>query len=300
MTPISRARKLGLAALLAPLCLLTGAAPAWSQATPAPVSPFAHIPAPSGVSPFSSIDRPRVLMRSGAGSQAAEFPRRAMAKVLAELNMPVTFIEDVAFFTPENLADFDIVINSGSVDQITPAEETAVYNFVQNGGSFLGLHNASAGGAVGGDWEKLIGGRFIKHPPPYMMRVRVTEAVRKHPITRGVETFEVVDEHHFVSYHVEPAPPGSGPPGRFETSFWTSAPSVLFQSESIDNTVDPELPEYRDFTKNGVTAVIGGWSREIGKGRMVFMAPGHMNEVMQHPMMQKLYANSMKWLAREN
>ena len=27
---------------------------------------------------------------------------------------------------------------------------------------------------------------------------------------------------------------------------------------------------------------------------------GHMNEVMQHPMMQKLYANSMKWLAREN
>lgn len=300
MSRVSLVRKL-CAALSVPLCILIGAAPASSQApNQAAPNAFASIPAPSQVSPFSSIDRPRVLMRSGAGSQAAEFPRRAMAKVFADLNMPAIFIEDVAFFTPENLANFDIVVNSGSVDQITPAEETAVLDFVQNGGSFLGLHNASAGGAVGGDWEKLIGGRFIKHPPPYMMRVRATEAGRKHPIMRGVETFDVVDEHHFVTYLFETAPPGSGPPGRFQTSFWTSAPSVLFSSESIDNTVDPELSQYRDFAKNGVTQIIGGWSREIGKGRMVFMAPGHMNEVMQHPMMQKLYRNSMNWLARED
>jgi type 1 glutamine amidotransferase len=88
-------------------------------------------------------------MHSGCPSQAAEFPRRAMAKVFADLNMPVTYIEDLSLLTPENLSHFDIFVNSGSVDLITPEEEKAVYDFVQNGGGFLGLHNASAGPAGG-------------------------------------------------------------------------------------------------------------------------------------------------------
>ncbi len=251
-------------------------------------------------SPYSSIKRPRVLMHSGCGSQPAEFPRRAMAVTLTALNMPAVYIEDLSLLTPENLSHFDIFINSGSVDSITPDQEKAVYDFVQNGGSFLALHNASAGGPVGGLWEKLVGGRFQKHPPPYLMKVHVTEAGRQSPITKGVEDFEVVDEHHFVSYLFEPAPPGIGPEGPLQTSFWTGAPHVLFESDSVDNTIDPELARYGAFAKNGVTSLIGGWWREEGKGRMVFFAPGHTAEVMNHPMMQRLYQNALKWLAREN
>jgi type 1 glutamine amidotransferase len=249
-------------------------------------------------SPYSSLRRPRVLMHSGCSSQAAEFPRRAISRVLTELNMPAVYIEDLSLLTPENLAQFDVFINSGSVDAITPEQQKAVYDFVQKGGSFLALHNASAGPA-NGPWQELIGGRFLKHPPPYLMRVHVTEAGRKSPITRGVEDFEVVDEHHFVSYLFEPQPPSTGPDGPWKTSFWTSAPHVLFESDAVDNAIDPDKAQYGDFAKNGVTPLIGGWWREEGAGRVVFFAPGHMAEVMNHPMMQKLYANALEWLARE-
>ncbi len=261
---------------------------------------FAIVPAWGQQSPFSSIRRPRVLMHSGCGSQAAEFPRRAMSLALTDLNMPTVYIEDLSLLTPENLANFDIFVNSGSVDAITPEQEKAVYDFVQNGGSFLALHNASAGGARGGLWEQLVGGRFQKHPPPYMMKVHATEAGKKSPIMKGIEDFQIVDEHHFVTYNFEEAPEGIGPEGPLKTAFWTSAPHVLFQSDSIDNTVDPELSNYASFAKNGVTPLIGGWWREVGKGRMIFYAPGHMAEVMYHPMMQKLYRNALTWLAREN
>ena len=134
----------------------------------------------------------------------------------------------------------------------------------------------------------------------YPMRVHVTEAGKKSPITKGVEDFVVVDEHHFVTYKFEPAPPNIGPEGPVQTSFWTTAPHVLFESVSVDNTLDPEVAQYGAFGKDGKTALIGGWARDIGKGRMVFMAPGHMIEVMQHPMMQKLYRNAMLWLAHED
>ncbi len=52
--------------------------------------------------------------------------------------MPVTYIEDLSLLTAENLSHFDVFVNSGSVDLITPEQEKAVYDFVQNGGSFLG------------------------------------------------------------------------------------------------------------------------------------------------------------------
>src|SRR5580698_1177376 len=139
MIRIPLIRKLGRSAFLLPLGFLA-IAPLWSQQ-----------------SPYSSVRRPRVLMHSGCSSQAAEFPRRAMAVTFAALNMPAVYIEDLSLLTPENLSHFDIFVNSGSVDAITPEQEKAVYDFVQNGGSFLALHNASAGPA-GGLWEKLIGG----------------------------------------------------------------------------------------------------------------------------------------------
>lgn len=42
-----------------------------------------------------------------------------------------------------------------------------------------------------------------------------------------------------------------------------------------------------------------GWWREIGKGRFVYLAPGHTPEALGHPMMQRLIRNSVRWLMRQ-
>lgn len=248
--------------------------------------------------PYQSAKRPKALMMSGCSSQVAEFPRRAIAYALATVNIPVTFIEDNQNnknINAETLSQFNLLIISGSLS-LSLEQQTAIAAFVENGGGYMALHNASAG-PRGGPYEKLLGGRFLKHPTPYRFTVRVTEAGKKHPITLGVRDFEVYDEHHFVTYDVDPQPPGHGPAGQFESSFWTRGPHVLITTDATDNSLDPDRALYGEFGKNG-TSIVGGWWREIGKGRVVFFTPGHILEVMNHPMMQRLYQNAAKWLVR--
>ncbi len=63
----------------------------------------------------------------------------------------------------------------------------------------------------------------------------------------------------------------------------------------MDNGVDME----RIYLGNGgVTQTIGGWWQEIGKGRTCYLSPGHTAEVMNHPTMQHIYLNAVKWLVR--
>ncbi len=73
-----------------------------------------------------------------------------------------------------------------------------------------------------------------------------------------------------------------------QTSFWDERPACAVLSQIRSTT--RLILSCRDTVpspKTEFTPLIGGWWREEGKGRMVFMAPGHMIEVMNHPMMQK-------------
>jgi type 1 glutamine amidotransferase len=258
--------------------------------------------------PYLSVKRPRVLMNSGCSSQSAEFPRRAIADVLTTVNFPVTFIEDTKLLTRENLQQFDIFIQSGSV-RMSRESEQALWDFVQNGGGFLGLHNASDG-PQGGPYEKLLGGRFLRHPPPYNIMIRVTDAGRKHPITAGIQDFEIYDEHHFVRFDVDPRPSGATAPmpavgGRvpsysmadLQSARNVNAPHVLLNGEAMNNSMD-ELRFV--FGEGGVSRAIAGWWQEVGKGRVVFFSPGHTAETMRNPNMQRLYRNAVRWLAKQN
>ena len=261
--------------------------------------------------PYLSAKRPRVLMNSGCSSQSAEFPRRALADVLTTVNFPVTFIEDSKLIDRQTLQQFDLFIQSGSV-RMTPESEQALWDFVQNGGGFLALHNASDG-PQGGPYEKLVGGRFLRHPPPYHIRMVVTDAGRKHPVTAGVQDFEIYDEHHFVRYDVDSRPAGRGGPaaqlppvgGRvpsysaadFSSARNVNGAHVLLRGDGMDNSMD----ELRvAFGEGGISTAIAGWWQEIGKGRVVFFSPGHTAEVMRHPMMQRLYRNAARWLVKQD
>jgi type 1 glutamine amidotransferase len=253
-------------------------------------------------------------MNSGCGSQRAEFPRRALANVLTTVNYPVTFIQDVNLVTREALQGVSLFIQSGSVDTITPETEQVLLEFVQNGGAFLALHNASASPRRGqhGHYEQLVGGAFLKHPPPYHIMMHVTDAGRKHPVMAGVQDFEIYDEHHYVRYDVDPMPAGQRGPARLSdqeqagpprysladlrSAFNTRGAHVLLTGYAMDNEMDSARALLGD---NGVSQLVAGWWQEIGKGRMVFFSPGHTAEVMNHPMMQRLYQNAVRWLVRE-
>lgn len=145
---------------------------------------------------------------------------------------------------------------------MTPDQERAVVRFVESGGGFLALHNATGLYTAGGPYLKLLGGTYNGHGPLERFRVHVTDP--KHPVTRAITTYEVADEQH------TPIPD-------------LSKVHIFLESRSHD----------------GVTAP-AGWAYEAARGRVCYLANGHTRDALLHPTYQRLLQNAIHWSLRQS
>lgn len=146
---------------------------------------------------------------------------------------------------------------------MTPEQEDAVVKFVERGGGFLALHNATALYPQGGPYLRLVGGTYTTHGP--LERFRISVLDHAHVITRGVNNFEVADEQHTPN------------PDRKKVH-------LLLESRSADGVVGA-----------------AGWAYESGRGRVCYLANGHTREALTHPEFQKLLRNAAIWcVARDS
>ncbi|MCE5249353.1 ThuA domain-containing protein [bacterium] len=159
-------------------------------------------------------------------------------------------------------------MKSEPVMWMQPDQGRAVKEFVENGGSAFFFHNNSHVSLSNKDYRDVEGAIYTGHPAVRPFHVRITN--RSHPITRGVNDFLVTDEQHYVTYDKDPK-------------------YVLMRSVNADGLV------YGD---QGISCE-AGWAYEYGKGRVCFMAPGHMISVMWNPEYMKLQKNAVRWLLRE-
>ena len=141
-----------------------------------------------------------------------------------------------------------------------PHQEQEIASFIERGGGFLPLHNSSWAYPWQGPYRKVLGGYYQSHGP--IVRVR-EEVVADHPITNGVEVFEVVDEQHWLWFDSDRV-------------------TLLLKSQAEDGREGP-----------------GGWAHEFGAGRVAYLANGHTLEVLEHPMVRRLIENAARWLIRE-
>lgn len=136
-------------------------------------------------------------------------------------------------------------------------------NYVERGGAFLSVHagNVFMGEGDGVmEYTEFVGNRFLGHP----LRCEVAlKKAKDHPIMAGVEDeFIIRDEHYQIEMLAEDA-----------DIFLTSA------------------------SKTGGMQ-IAGYTREMGKGRLCALMPGHTLSVWKNKEFQKIFLNSMKWLLR--
>lgn len=119
-------------------------------------------------------------------------------------------------------------------------------------GVHCGLANIPEDCAV---YTDLLKGRFLNHPPKCPVKVEITAG---HPVTEGVNSFEIDDEH----YQME---------GKWDEV------NVLGTTTSQHGTQ------------------VGIWAHEVGTCRIVGITPGHTTEVLTHPEMVKLLKNAICW-----
>lgn len=132
----------------------------------------------------------------------------------------------------------------------------ALFDWVQAGGGLLAVHGATVIPEDNGTLRGLVGGAFISHPPQFAFSV--TPMAQTHPIIRDVAAFTVEDELYLHRYRKD----------------------VRVQMIAVDRGVAHPLV----------------WTREEGRGRVAYVAPGHGPAVWEHPGYRQLLRQAAAWL----
>jgi type 1 glutamine amidotransferase len=214
----------------------------------------------------------KALILAGDNYHDANDAFEGVGSVLRKEGIEVEYTTDFAALGREMLADKDLFVilrdgmefpngqEAGPVAWMQPEQEGAIEQFVLAGGGFMPLHNSGWGYPWKGSYRRTMGGYYVGHPAIAQFKVEVVN--KSHPIAAGVESYEIVDEQHFLWFDYD----------RVE---------VLLISQGQDGRQS-----------------VAGWAYEYGKGRVVYLANGHTLEVLQHSTYQKLLHNATRWLLR--
>jgi type 1 glutamine amidotransferase len=131
-----------------------------------------------------------------------DFARLELLKLLAEIPRVRTTTAS-SYSDLESLSAADLLITYTCDVAPQSIQTVAMKAFLQRGGRWIALHGTNAllefigNGSIGAaeqhhDFMDLIGTRFLAHPPIGPFQVEVTDA--NHPLTAGLERFEIIDE----------------------------------------------------------------------------------------------------------
>jgi type 1 glutamine amidotransferase len=204
----------------------------------------------------------------------------ALAAIAKEHGWPYFITENGAVMNPEQLAKFKLVVwNNASGDPLTPEQRAAFKTWVENGGSFLGIHGAGGdpvenhGHTSLADWkwyvDTLIGAQFVVHSGIVPGDIHIED--RKSPITKGLpETWHRSEEWYAFSES-----PRSKP------------------GFHILATVDEKSYNPGRATMGVDHPLI--WWHCVDKGHAVYSALGHAGQMYAEPQMIELLDNAMAW-----
>jgi type 1 glutamine amidotransferase len=149
-------------------------------------------------------------------------------------------------------------MNDMTPDRLSDVQIDALEQWVYLGGGLLSVHSGTVLGESSQKLARLLGGEFITHPPQFEFTVYPLD--HPHPCIEGVESFTVLDEFYVQKY-------------------------------------DSDVQLHMIATYEG-KAYPMAWSKEVGKGKVAHIAPGHAANVWNHLMFQKLLSQTVDWLTK--
>lgn len=214
------------------------------------------------LSPAADKDAPiKVLFLLNGHEPKPKAP--ILEKVLQDVGgFEVTKLENVGKLADLKRADVDVLLCYGG-PAANELQERALEKFLEDGGGIVALHHSSANPSKA--WIRMIGGSFAGHIAGlHKLTVVLTDV--KHPVTAGVETFEIVDEEY------------------------------KHKLADVERTVLAKFKERPPGSDQKANMDIL-WTREVGKGRVVYTGLGHGKEAFENPAWQKITLQAICWAA---
>lgn len=200
----------------------------------------------------------KVLLVGGRGHDWKGF-HAAIAPVLERTgDFELTLSEQLDDLKPENVKKYDVVLFYGSGGNFTdPAQERGLDQFVRGGGGLVGVHATDAFKKSDVYWF-LLGGRFTTHGGGTFRMVILD---KEHPVTRGMDDFEITDETYQNAIHP-----------------------------------DAKLHDLARMDRGKETQSMA-WVHEVDKGRVFNTTLGHGKPAFDNPHLQRLVARGLYWAA---
>jgi putative membrane-bound dehydrogenase-like protein len=192
------------------------------------------------------------------GDNGPHQPRQRAYQLMPALwkrGIHTTYTDNLDDLNPETLAQFDCLIIYANHEEINPAQEEALLDYVAKGGGFVPLHCASYCFLNSPKYIELVGAQFITHGEG-VFTATIDNA--DHQSTEGLEEFATWDETYVHTKHN---------PDR----------------EILMTRVDEEGAE--PWT----------WTRTHGEGRVFYTAYGHDHRTFSKPGFHQLIEQGIRW-----
>jgi uncharacterized protein len=183
------------------------------------------------------------------------------------------------------MAGVDLILQCNTQSTIEADELAGLRAAIADGTGMAGWHGGIADSyRNSSDYLQLIGGTFACHPgkdPTTIMQpgrpeddyvphsVEMLPEAADHPITRGLDAFDLVTEQYWV--------------------LWDRYCDVL---ATTTQRVRPWDQWHREITSPAV------WTRRWGKGRIFVATPGHSLDVLRHPTVRTIIERGLLWASR--
>jgi uncharacterized protein len=184
----------------------------------------------------------------------------------------------------EVMAGVDLIVQVVTMSTIEKEPLAGLIAAVRAGTGMVGWHGGIADSyRDSADYLQLIGGQFAHHasvrPPEEATgeqsdnyedyTVNITELGRTHPLTEGIEDFDLTTEQYWVL------------------------------SDDYNEVLATTTQAKRDWDAwDRPVTFPAVWTRHWGEGRIVVSTPGHRLEITQHPAVRTIIERGLLWAAR--
>ena len=234
--------------------------------------------------PSTSASRRALVVRGGWTGHVPVEATDSFLPFLREQDFAVT-VEDSpeVYADAERMAGVDLVVQCVTMSEISREALAGLMAAVEAGTGLGGWHGGIADSyRNSAAYLHLVGGQFAEHPGkhpderhgdasdnyvPY--RVELTDAGREHPITAGVEDFDLTTEQ-----------------------YWVLADDYIDVLATTTQAVRPWDPWTRPVTSPAV------WTRQWGRGKIFVCTPGHSMDVLDDPTVRGIIERGLLWAAR--
>jgi type 1 glutamine amidotransferase len=207
---------------------------------------------------------------------------RLFSELCAEQDWDVCITDNAAAHEADALRDVQLVVwNNTSGDVLSPIQRTALQEWLEAGGGWLGVH--ASGGDLSYDWpwyvETLLGAQFHGHTlDPHIQDADLLVTNPAVPLTAQLPARWRVPSEEWYAFANNPRDSGC------EILLTIDRNSYLTKGEMAPNWIDRMLDEHPQV-----------WRHRQGQGRVFYSAIGHRPATYDLPEYRELLRKAMRW-----